>query len=232
MDLFFGFHISSGTTGGMALSLLTAVVLGGLIGLEREMRGHPAGLRTHILVCLGSTLITLVSVQIATMGPQRGDPARLAAQIVTGIGFLGAGAIVREGATIRGLTTAASIWTTAAIGIALGVAPRFGELAVIATLIVIFTLTVLNWLEDLLEVKGRRLLSLEIHVQDRENTTARALTVITSHQVRVRSIKYEPRREPDIRPLFLRLQTRKGFDRDALLSDLAKESGIQYVHLE
>ena len=98
---------------GMTAVMLLSVLVGALIGFEREAHGHPAGIRTHILVCLGSTLITLVS---ANMG--NGSNDRIAAQIVTGVGFLGAGAIIRDGATVRGLTTAASIWVTAAIGIA------------------------------------------------------------------------------------------------------------------
>src|SRR5690349_2341633 len=107
---------------GQAFALLLAVLLGGAIGLERELRGQAAGLRTHVLVCVGATLITLTSVEIGMdkSGTFHGDPARLAAQIVSGIGFLGAGAILREGLSIRGLTTSASIWTTAGIGIAIG----------------------------------------------------------------------------------------------------------------
>ena len=95
----------------MRLSL--AAVLGALIGLEREYRGYPAGIRTIALVCLGSAIFTEMSPTFAPTG----DTARVAAQIVTGIGFLGAGVIVREGFSIRGITTAATIWTAAAIGI-------------------------------------------------------------------------------------------------------------------
>src|SRR5690349_6767845 len=117
MNSFFGMHFQANSMWGFTLSLLLSVVLGGLIGLERELHGHPAGLRTHILVCMGSALITLVSVYSANLNGVRSDPTRISAQIVTGIGFLGAGAIIREGGSIRGLTTAASLWTTAAIGL-------------------------------------------------------------------------------------------------------------------
>ncbi|MEW6307740.1 MAG: MgtC/SapB family protein [Bacillota bacterium] len=99
--------------------LLVAFFLGGLVGLERESHRRPAGLRTHILVCVGSTIITLVSIDmLAIYGAA--DPGRIAAQVVSGIGFLGAGTILREGAIIRGLTTAASLWVIAAIGLAVG----------------------------------------------------------------------------------------------------------------
>ena len=98
--------------------LLLATLLGGIIGAEREWRNQPAGLRTHLILSLGSALVMIVSVQVANeMG---GDPTRIASNIVTGIGFLGAGAILRLGISIRGLTTAANIWTTAAIGMAVG----------------------------------------------------------------------------------------------------------------
>jgi putative Mg2+ transporter-C (MgtC) family protein len=103
---------------GYALRLLVAAILGALVGLEREIHQHPAGMRTHLLVSLGSAGFTVLS--IAAFTAPGADPARIAAQIVSGIGFLGAGAILKEGATIRGLTTAASLWAVAAVGMAAG----------------------------------------------------------------------------------------------------------------
>lgn len=100
------------------LRLLVAVVLGALIGLERERHNHPAGLRTMSMVSVGSCLFTLLGASLFR-GPGE-DPTRIAAQIVTGVGFLGAGAILRDGGGIRGLTTAATIWVVAAIGMAAG----------------------------------------------------------------------------------------------------------------
>ncbi len=110
----------------LALRLLLSSALGGAVGLEREISDQPAGFRTHMLVAVGSCLFTLVSAHgfAAFLGgpaaPVRFDPTRIAAQIVTGIGFLGAGAILRYGMTVRGLTTAASLWVVAAIGLAVG----------------------------------------------------------------------------------------------------------------
>ena len=98
--------------------LLLAAVLGGAIGAERELNDQAAGLRTHMLLTIGACLFTLVSAYGFGAGPR--DPSRLAAQIVTGIGFLGGGAIVRHGLTVKGLTTAASIWATASVGVAIG----------------------------------------------------------------------------------------------------------------
>jgi putative Mg2+ transporter-C (MgtC) family protein len=101
-----------------SVRLIVAAILGAMIGLERELHDHPAGMRTHLLVSLGSAGFTVLS--IAAFPAPGADPARIAAQIVSGIGFLGAGAILKEGATIRGLTTAASLWATAAVGMAAG----------------------------------------------------------------------------------------------------------------
>jgi putative Mg2+ transporter-C (MgtC) family protein len=99
----------------IVLQIVVAAALGAVVGMERELSAQPAGLRTHMLVALGAALFTLAGAEVA-----RGDPTRVAAQVVTGIGFLGGGAIVRYGATTRGLTTAASLWVTAAIGLAVG----------------------------------------------------------------------------------------------------------------
>ena len=100
---------------------MLAVVLGGAIGLERELKAKPAGLRTNILICVGATLLTDVSISISVVDSTRlGDPARLAAQIVSGIGFIGAGTIMQSSGGVTGLTSAATIWVVAAIGIAVG----------------------------------------------------------------------------------------------------------------
>jgi putative Mg2+ transporter-C (MgtC) family protein len=118
------------------LRLSVAAALGGAIGLERELRERQAGLRTHLVVCVGSALFTLVSAYAFTS--PRVDPTRIAAQIVSGIGFLGAGAIIRQGLSVRGLTTAATLWLVAAIGMASGAG--YYDAAIIATLGALFTL--------------------------------------------------------------------------------------------
>jgi len=102
------------------LRIFVAAALGGAIGLERELRERQAGLRTHLVVSVGAALFTLVSAYGFSGFGSRVDPTRIAAQIVTGIGFLGAGAIIRQGLSVRGLTTAASLWLVAAIGMAAG----------------------------------------------------------------------------------------------------------------
>lgn len=117
----------------VVLRLALAAAASALIGYEREKTKHAAGLRTHMLVCIGSTLITLTSLE---MFPN--DPARVAAGIVTGIGFLGAGTIFRDKNNVRGLTTAASIWAVAGVGLALGTGAYF--IAVAATIAMLLTL--------------------------------------------------------------------------------------------
>ena len=136
--------LSSGQTWVMVLNLVIAAFLGGLIGLEREAGHRPAGLRTTMLVCVGSALFTVLSIHAF---PSAGDvsDARVAAQIVAGIGFLGAGTVWRAQDQVKGLTTAASLWVAAAIGMAVGAG--FGVLALAATVITLFILAVMQRLE-------------------------------------------------------------------------------------
>jgi putative Mg2+ transporter-C (MgtC) family protein len=131
----------------LVIRLLVASVLGAFVGVERELHGHPAGMRTHLLVSLGSGLFTMVSIYsfVGVLDPSIQapvDPSRVAAQVVSGIGFLGAGAILKDGFRIRGLTTTASLWATAAIGMAAGAGEAL--LAVAGTAIVIVSLWPLN----------------------------------------------------------------------------------------
>lgn len=133
------------------LRLVLSTVLGGLIGFEREIGNRPAGLRTHILVSVGAALIMLVS-KYGFEGNY--DPARLAAQVVSGIGFLGAGTILRTGNTIQGLTTAASLWVCAGIGLAIGNGFYFG--AIVSTIIVLISLVILVRLENITFLQKRK----------------------------------------------------------------------------
>jgi putative Mg2+ transporter-C (MgtC) family protein len=134
----------------LALRLVVAAALGGAIGAEREIHNHPAGIRTHMLVALGSGLFTVLSIfGFGLEGNGNGalvDPTRIAAQIVSGIGFLGAGAILKDGVVIRGLTTAASLWATAAVGMAAGA----GEyvLALVSAVIILVSLWPINALAE------------------------------------------------------------------------------------
>lgn len=134
--------------------LFLALLAGGIIGLERAIHGREAGFRTHTLVCVSSSLLMLLMAFQWQFIPQqyietiRTDPTRMAQGIMTGIGFLGAGVIIKEGLTVRGLTTAASIWMTAAIGIVIGLG--FYEPALYATLITVITLSMFRWIESII----------------------------------------------------------------------------------
>lgn len=133
-----------------ALRIVLAAVLGALVGLDRELSDQPAGLRTHILVSLGAALFTMVGAygvegEIGVTNGIRFDPTRVAAQVVTGIGFLGAGAILRRGMNVRGLTTAAGLWVTAAIGTAVGLGFYYG--ASVTTIVSVVALFGLKRLE-------------------------------------------------------------------------------------
>lgn len=135
----------------IGVRLLVSLVIGGIIGLERSYHGRPAGFRTHALVCVASSLLMLVTAYESlwfTGGKLERvvvDPTRMAQGIMTGIGFLGAGVIMKDGLSVRGLTTAASIWITAAIGILIGIGFYFP--AVLATVFTLGTLSMFRWIE-------------------------------------------------------------------------------------
>jgi putative Mg2+ transporter-C (MgtC) family protein len=136
----------------ITMSMFGSILAGGLIGLERSYHARPAGFRTHTLVCLASTLLMLVDVyqsnwlRSVPLDTIRTDPTRMAQGIMTGIGFLGAGVIFKEGVTVRGLTTAASIWITASIGILIGIG--FYYPAVLATILTLGILSLFRWIES------------------------------------------------------------------------------------
>jgi putative Mg2+ transporter-C (MgtC) family protein len=131
--------------------LLLAASLGAILGAEREMRQRAAGLRTNTLIALGSAAFTLISIHLAAQ--DGGDPTRIPSQVVTGIGFLGGGAILRGQGDIRGLTTAATVWVNAAIGMAAGAG--FYALAITSTLVTLFVLTVFLRIEDYLNRRAQ-----------------------------------------------------------------------------
>ena len=128
-----------------------AAALGSLIGLEREIHGQPAGLRTHMILAVGASLAAILSIsysQFLSSPSLPSDPGRIVAQVVSGVGFLGAGAIMKMGVTVKGLTTASSLWTTAIVGIACG--SKYYEIACFTAVLVLIILTVINYLEGML----------------------------------------------------------------------------------
>lgn len=162
-----------------SLNLLAATGLGAAVGLEREYGAQPAGFRTHVLVALGAGLFTVVGAEVTGT-----DPTRVAAQVVTGIGFLGAGAILRDGGSIRGLTTAASLWVTAAAGVACGLNQT--RLAAFAVGLVLLALVVLKQLEReyFPRRRGHPVLLEITDTADVENVVHEAIAVLGSATLR------------------------------------------------
>lgn len=166
--------------GVLIFKLLLAGFLGGLVGIERDMRGRPAGLRTHFLVSLGSALYMIISTSIPGS-----DPSRIAAQIVSGIGFIGAGTIMKEGLTVRGLTTASSFWVVAAVGMSVGEGGYL--LAVTATVIALISLTMFKNMDSFYNRKSYRLLKLTLPL---DISSEDILQNITSSNISVIYVDY------------------------------------------
>jgi len=171
----------------ICLRLVLSCVMGGVIGYERQMRHKLAGLRTNMLVALGSCLIMLLSQSLYdnVEGKTNADPARLAAQVVSGIGFLGAGAIMKEGLTVTGLTTAATLWVVAGIGLAAGAGFYLG--AGVTTAVVFLILWNLSRLD--MWVDHDRMLSLSIYTVDRPGQIMRISACIEDLHLRSRGVK-------------------------------------------
>lgn len=173
--------------------MIAAVLLGGAIGIEREWSNHAAGFRTHILVCIGSATIMLLSIygfsQFVTEANVRIDPSRLAAQVVSGIGFLGAGAILRNGKLITGLTTAASIWVVAAIGLCVGAGFITG--AVTCTILVLISLVVLNKWEKY-AVRKRPYYEIEIVTLDHVRVLGELVTKLSNKDIDITDFNMTP----------------------------------------
>lgn len=174
--------------------LLVAAILGGIIGWERERRGRPAGLRTHILVCVGVTLMMVVSENIfdkyktfAADSIVRVDPARIAAQVVTGIGFLGAGTIMRFRTSVRGLTTAASLWVVAGIGLAVG--SNCYVPAVVTTLLALFTLLFLPLFER--NIRRDKYKTLKLYVSGSEPLFASITEILKNNAMELQHYGFE-----------------------------------------
>ena len=171
----------------MVMRLVLSCLLGALIGLERESGDRPAGFRTHILVCTGSCLFMLVSIYGFDGTGAGRDPARLAAQVVTGVGFLGAGTIMHAGVTVKGLTTAATIWMISAIGLTVGAGLYF--VGVFATLLMLCTLVVFGRWGKLVNVARRSERYLvKINAKDQTGNAERLAAYFKMDGTKVRSI--------------------------------------------
>ncbi|MGE5416637.1 MAG: MgtC/SapB family protein [Acidobacteriota bacterium] len=213
----------------VVLKLALACILGGLIGLERESLNRPAGLRTYTLVCMGSTLAMIVSLEMYYQyhSTVNADPGRIAAQVVSGIGFLGAGTIMREGATVRGLTTAAGLWVVACIGLAVGAGMYMP--AITTTILVFFVLVYFFKIEyrftGLREYKGFILV-----VEDRPGQVGKIGSTLGDMGVLIKNIHLS-RSDDEEEGLEVEIlaQLPSSMDPTVVLDELSKVDGVRSV---
>lgn len=194
--------------------------------MERELRKQAAGLRTHMLICLGSALIMLLSAWLpAFLGS--GDPSRIAAQAVSGIGFLGAGAIMRFGVDVRGVTTSASIWATSAIGLCLGAGYYLPALACLV--LAILTLSLFEKLEKRVFSNLPQLKALEIRFTNSEAEAREVEAIISAHGVKVHSVNADLDLERDRLSLTYVVEMPRSLELHALLGELKKAGKVSRI---
>jgi len=211
----------------MTFRLLLSCILAGIIGYEREAHRKSAGLRTHILVSIGSCLIMILSIKIyeSVQGFTNADPSRLAAQVVSGIGFLGAGSIIKDGPTVKGLTTAASLWVVSGVGLAVGSGYYMG--ALMTTFLVFLTLTILSRLEN---KEYQFLASLFITTTDTPGQIGNIGLLLGIHGISICDIKIEEQK--DLLALIVKMRMPKGVNINEVTTGLLDVKGITSVKLD
>lgn len=214
----------------MLLRLLASILMGVAIGIEREMHRQPAGMRTHILICIGATLLTMASLYLplSVGGVElNADAARIVAQIVSGIGFLGAGAIIKFGATVRGITTAATIWVTSAIGIVVGLGLFL--FALIATVSVLVVLVGFESFEQRL-FATEYFKTLEVIYDTQLLNIERIRSLLLSHKIRLRTIDMQTNSEHQMRAL-LHIRISEKVNAELLLQAILALPSVKEVRL-
>lgn len=209
------------------LRILAALLMGGIIGLEREMKNRPAGLRTYMLVCMGACLIMMTN-QYIFQATDTGDPTRMGAQVVSGIGFLGAGTIiVTRHNQIKGLTTAAGLWACAAVGLALGIG--FYEAAIVAGLAIFLVLTLMRRWDDRMHKKGR---DVDIYVElSKDYPLGAFLRALWSMDLELWDIRMESEAAgvEGITAFLATIKAKQRVDHAELLEKIAGISGVNYL---
>ncbi|WP_298273313.1 MgtC/SapB family protein [Geobacter sp.] len=217
------------------IRLVLASLLGALIGLEREIHGRPAGFRTHLLVSLGACLFAASSIEFYRVygnfsgsGPVGVDPSRIAAQVVPGIGFLGAGAIIREGASIRGLTTAACLWIAAAIGLACGAG--LYAVSVVVTSISLATLLLLKKVEGVL--KRDKYSTIKVWSDDLEGQLERIRNILETCRLELVDVSVE--KDVETSKMYFEFEVRfsTGNLECRVVDDVASVPGVQKIRLD
>lgn len=214
-----------------ALRLVLACVLGGIIGYEREHTRRPAGFRTHILVCVGSALVMITSEFIFNkyLHMTAIDPTRLGAQVISGIGFLGAGTIIREGFNVKGLTTAASLWAVSCVGIAAGIG--FYEGAVAATVLIYLTLIALRKIEKGMASKSL-LKTLYIQAFNITGLIGQISDILANHKVTIKTIEFMNNEEEGYLAIKIQVKYLNNSVCGNVINDLHKLEGVQKVQEE
>ncbi|KAB3537710.1 MgtC/SapB family protein [Alkaliphilus pronyensis] len=216
------------------IRLLVATLLGGVIGIERESVKRAAGFRTHILVCTGAALVMLLSIFIFENYKSftSTDPARLGAQVISGIGFLGAGTIIKDGNTIKGLTTAASLWSVASIGLALGAGFYSG--AVITAIIVLIALKIFSKLEIYIPDR-RSIIAIKLNIDNVPGQLGRVAEALGNENISIIHVSLEMNSEESkIAQLYLRVKTSAGHknqqqNKDLLMRVLSNVEGVRRI---
>jgi putative Mg2+ transporter-C (MgtC) family protein len=211
--------------------LVLAAVLSGIIGFEREFHGRAAGFRTHILLCIGSTLVMLTSMHIFDVyyGRVSVDPARIAAGVITGIGFLGAGTIMHSRSSVRGLTTAASLWVVAGLGLAVGSGMYFGS--IVTTVLTVITLFFFSRLEhSMIRKDWYRTITIEA----KEGTDRLKAIRAVLGQYEAEITDFEADRAGDGANMLLRLglKLQSAKRADQIVSDIGRLEGVKHVSWE
>ncbi|MBI4389705.1 MAG: MgtC/SapB family protein [Nitrospinae bacterium] len=210
--------------------LILAVVLGGAVGWEREIHGRPAGFRTHVMVCLGATMLVLSS-QYYGRSAASGifDPDRMASGIITGIGFLGAGAIVREENIVRGLTTAGCIWFVAGLGIVIGKSDY--PVAFWSTLMALVVLVFFRFVENMASAVLYQDLHMRVAIQNYDEVKVRCQELFAQNNARVGEKKFAVNNNQREIQLKFTLRLQKGQEQEKLILDLSKLPGVIEVGL-
>lgn len=214
--------------------IVLAVILGGIIGFEREVHGRPAGLRTHMLVCLASALLISASHAIPVEALENGaitrvvmDPNRLAAGIVTGIGFLGAGTVIRAGDIVRGITTGATVWYVAGLGVIIGQG-EYG-LAIVSTLVVVFVLAGVDPLSRRIAPVIYRRLTVTGTRSQMPNLSKRIASILKQHGIRVQDVSGKRGSEDEPFELVFHVRCRNVFQAPEMIEQIALEAGVARV---
>ena len=214
------------TTLSIIIRIVLSATLGGIIGMERGMKNRPAGLRTYMLVCLGACIVMITNVYIFQVY-DTGDPVRMGAQVISGIGFLGAGTImITPHNQVKGLTTAAGLWTSACLGLAIGIG--FFEVAVIGALAVILILGLLHFLDYQMRHRTR---TMEVYVElSPETSLGMFMQYVRDHEIEVSNIQpNKSKNAAKISSYILTLTTKKRMNHETVIQQICDMEGVVYI---